>query len=120
MITAQVKGIYTTDMDKLEDNPPDDPESFSMVVRVMVGPRGEPGEESLDIKVCTPKWLEEYVLRERFLFTRHRLFVERFDVEQIVTVITRFVERCNGESWQEVGIKLSSLGEWEFEDYKGS
>jgi len=59
MITAQVKSIYTIDMNRLEDNPPDDPESFSIAVRVMVGPRGEPGEESLDIKVCTPKWLEQ-------------------------------------------------------------
>jgi hypothetical protein len=82
----------------------------------MVGIRGESGEESFDINVCTPKWLEQYIQRERFLFARHRLFVDRFDASQISGIVTRFIERCTGESWQEVAMKVSRLGHWEFED----
>jgi len=116
MIIAEVKGIYTTEMDRLEDHLPDDPENFSIVVRAMVGPRGEKGEESFDIDICTPKWLQQYIERERFLFARHRLFVNTFDVLEITRIVTRFIERCSGASWDEVAVKVSRLGHWEFED----
>lgn len=71
MITAQVKGIYTTDMDRLDLHPPADPENACLWVRAMVGPGGGPGEESFDIGVCTPKWLADRSQQEGFAVGRH-------------------------------------------------
>jgi Immunity protein 8 len=79
MITAQVKGIYSTDMDKLELHLPGDPEDVCIWVRAMVGPRGGQGEESFDIGVCTPKWLADRCGREGFVVGRHYLVVSRYD-----------------------------------------
>lgn len=43
---AQLRALRTTNMDDLEGYMPDDPERFHVVVRAMVGPRDEAGEES--------------------------------------------------------------------------
>jgi len=118
MITAQVKGIYTTDMDRLELHPPADPENACLWVRAMVGPRGGPGEESFDIGVCTPKWLADRCQQEGFVVGRHYLVVSRYDAVYVQKLITKLIEKCAGDSWTEVGQKVGRIGHWEFEDYK--
>jgi hypothetical protein len=118
MISAQVKGIYTWEMDDLERNIPEDVENFCILVRVIVGARGTEGEESFDINVCTPKWLEEQVKREGFVLGTHRLFVKTYDSAQIKKLITKFVERYSADSWRDLAEKISHIGHWEFEDYK--
>jgi len=117
-IKAEVKAIYTTDMDFLELHPPGDPEHFCVWVRAMVGPEGGEGEESFDIGVCTPKWLAKKCEQEGFVVGRHYLVVERYDPPRLRTLITELIEKCEGNSWQEVGEKVGRIGHWEFEDYK--
>jgi hypothetical protein len=118
MISAQVKGIFTWEGDHLELYVPQDPRKFSVLVRVMVGPRGGEGEESFDINVCSLQWLEEHVEREGFVFGTHRLFVKTYDSVQIKNLITKFIERYSGDSWREIAEKISRIAHWEFEDYK--
>ncbi len=118
MISAQVKGIFTWEGERLELHVPQDPQKFCVLVRIMVGPRGGEGEESFDINVCTPRWLEEQVEREGFVFGTHRLFVKTYDSVQIKNLITKFIERYSGDSWREVAEKISRMARWEFEDYK--
>src|SRR6266481_7436847 len=113
MISAQVKGIYTIDMDDLEKAVPNDPERFCVVVRVMAGPRGSDGEESFDVKVCSPKWLEERVNKDGFVLGTHHLFVAEYDPAQIKRILTKLVERITGESWKEVALKIARIGYWE-------
>ena len=84
----------------------------------MVGPEGGEGEESFDIDVCTPKWLEEACQGEGFVVGRHYLIVARYEVTQLKSVITGLVEKCEGDSWPEVAEKVSRIGHWEFEDYR--
>jgi hypothetical protein len=118
MISAQVKGISTWEGDHLELHVPKDQQKFCLLVRAMVGPRGGEGEESFDMNVCTPQWLEEQVEREGFVFGTHRLFVKAYDTAQIKKLITKFIERYSGDSWREVAEKISRVARWEFEDYK--
>lgn len=117
-ILAAVKAIYTSDMNSLENYAPDHPELFCVVVRAMVGPKHGEGEESFDINVCTPKWLAEACQREGFVIGRHYLIVARYDVPQIKKLVVELIERCDGNSWQEVAEKVGRIGFWEFEDYK--
>jgi hypothetical protein len=118
MISAQVKGIFTWEMDDLERYVPQDPEKFCVLVRAMVGPRGNEGEESFDINVCTPEWLKDQVQREGFVIGVHRLFVNTYDAARIKKLITKLIERYSGDSWRDVAEKISRIGHWEFEDYK--
>ena len=117
MISAQIRAILTWEMDDLELHAPADKLNF-WLVRAMVGPREGKGEESFDINVCTPKWLEEQVAREGFVLGSHRLFVEAYDPALIRGIITRLIERYSGDSWQDVAVKISRVGQWEFEEYK--
>ncbi len=115
---AKVRAIYTTSMDHLDLYIPEDPEYFCIAVRAMVGPENGEGEESFDIDVCTPKWLEEACKRDGFVVGRHYLIVARYDVAQLKRVITDLVESCEGNSWQEAAERVGRVGHWEFEDYR--
>jgi immunity protein 8 of polymorphic toxin system len=117
MISAHVKKIYTVEMDDLERHVPLNLDKFCVVIRTMVGPRGSEGEESFDINVCTPKWIEEQVEKEGFVLGRGYLVVGRYDPSLIRNTIVRLVESMSGGSWQEVAEKVSRIGYWEFEDY---
>jgi len=85
----------------------------------MVGPRGSEGEESFDVVVCTPAWLEKEVEKDGFVVGRHYLVVRAYDPGFIEKLIRKFVERWSGESWSEVAEKVARIGDWEFEDYPG-
>jgi hypothetical protein len=115
---AQVRGIYSSDMDDLAQYLPSDPESFCVSVRAMVGPEAGKGEESFDINVCTPKWLAEVCRAKGFIVGRHYLIVDQYDVVYLRRLITKLVQECEGDSWRDVAEKVGRLGFWEFEDYK--
>ena len=117
-IRAKVRAIYTSNMDELEAHAPPDPERFTVSVRAMVGPAEGDGQESFDINVCTPKWLEEQIERETFVLGTHRLFVKAYDPPEIRKFITRTIERFSGGTWKEVAEKISRVAYWEFEGYK--
>jgi len=84
----------------------------------MIGPKGAVGEESFDINVCTPSWLSREVTNTGFVWGRHYLVVADYDLARIKTIISSRVTACSGESWKQVGEKLSRIGYWEFEDYQ--
>jgi hypothetical protein len=118
IMRAQLKAIYSSDMDNLELVAPQDPERFCVSVRAMVGPNHGEGEESFDINVCTPKWLAGVCQSEGFVVGRHYLIVCKYDVAYIKKLIAELVEKCEGDSWQDVAERVSRIGYWEFEDYK--
>src|SRR5260370_4696525 len=109
MITAEVRRISRGEGDDLELRVPQDPHKFCILVRAMIGPRGGEGEESFDINVCTPLWLEEQIDREGFVFGTHRLFVKTYDTLQIKKLLIKFIEPYSADSWREVAEKNKSL-----------
>jgi hypothetical protein len=97
---------------------PADPEDFCVLVQAMVGPKGQPGEESFDFIVCTPAWLARAVGVRGFVFGHHHLVVRRYDAQLIEAAIRELCDDISGESWADVAAKLSRYGAWEFEDYR--
>ncbi len=51
MISAELKGLYSLEIDSLEHYYPENPEDFCISVRFIAGPRGEAGEESFDLRM---------------------------------------------------------------------
>src|SRR5262245_20876273 len=96
---------------------PEEVDCFFLQVRVIVGPQSQPGEESFDVRVCTPKWLLKQHGKEDVIVGRHLLIVFQYDFDRIRAAIVNFCESCTGESWREVAEKVGRLGYWEFEDY---
>ena len=113
----EIKSIYSFDVEDLETYKPTDPTSFAFHLRLIAGPQSEPGEESFDMKVCTPKWLLENHGAEEVIIGRHLLIVMEYNYRRIVKRIKEFCDTCTGDTWTEVAEKLSRLGYWEFEDY---
>ncbi|WP_419650361.1 Imm8 family immunity protein, partial [Thiolapillus sp.] len=59
-------------------NQPDTPlffNSFQTPLSVITRPEGKEGEESFDIEVCTPRWLEETYGIDEVVICRHHLIV---------------------------------------------
>lgn len=114
---AELKRVHSPDIDDLENYRPENPEKFAFLLQAMVGPEGKEGEESFDIDVCTPKWLEETYKFEDVVVGRHHFIVREYNYERIVNAIRDFLQLCSGEDWNEVAEKVARLGKWEFEDY---
>ncbi|HAC88551.1 MAG: hypothetical protein CMG91_06435 [Marinobacter sp.] len=116
-MNAEIKRLHSPDIHDLELYQPEVPEKFGFLLQVMVGPEGVDGEESFDIEVCTPKWLEETYGMNEVVIGRHHLIVREYNYQKIADTIQDFLRECTGESWIEVAEKVSRLGKWEFEDY---
>jgi hypothetical protein len=84
----------------------------------MIGPAGGDGEESFDIEVCTPKWIEKNLGVNEVLIGVHHLVVREYNYQKIVLAIEKFLLSCSGANWNEVSKKVSRLGFWEFEAYE--
>lgn len=117
---AKIKSIEITDVPDLSPRSylPDNLADFSCTVGLTIGPSDADGGELYYLTVCSPKWLARACEKDGFLWGRHHLIVPEYNINAITQVITRFVERCVGESWKEVAAKLNRLASWEFEDYQ--
>jgi Immunity protein 8 len=116
-VRAVVRRFHSPDAD-LDRYLPDDPEDVGLLVQMMVGPAGKPGEESFDVVVCTPRWLDRRVREGGPLIGRHHLFIERWDAARVRLNLTRAVESEEAPTWPELAIKIGRIGKWEFEDYR--
>ncbi len=114
---AEVKKLFSLEIDDLANYVPSDPDCFQVSLRLIAGPEGQPGEESFDFQVCSPAWLLQSLGDEEVLLLRHQLLVRKFNFQKISEFILKFVSSCHGKNWEEVALMLSRLGVWEFEDY---
>lgn len=108
----------------LEPDPstlPGDPEDFSILARMMVGPLDAPGEESFDVTVCTPQWLAKACSRSAGIYdARHHLVVnfDEFDQRALRTWLSARVKEVECDSWVAICERVGRLGYWEFEDHR--
>jgi hypothetical protein len=116
-VRAVVRRFHSPDAD-LDRYVPDDPEDVGLLVQLMVGPAGKPGEESFDLVVCTPRRLDRWVREDGPLIGRHHLVVERGDAARIRLFLTEAVESEEALTWPELATKIGRIGKWEFEDYR--
>ena len=116
-MNAELKRVHSPDIYDLKNYHPECSDCFCFLLQVMIGPAGEDGEESFDIEVCTPKWIEKNLRADEVLIGLHYLIVREFNYQKIVLVVENFLVGCLGESWSEVSKKVSRLGFWEFEGY---
>ena len=115
---AAIKHISTIDGGDASKYQPAAADTFSVTLRLLIGPEDAVGEESFDMIVCSPSWLETELARDGFVVGRHRLIVRRYDFRLVQQVIAKLISRCSGETWSEIAEKISRLAYWEFEDYQ--
>jgi len=117
-VKPELRRLHSPDLLDMQASRPEDPRDFCILVQAMIGPKGEQGEESFDITVCTPRWLEQSLTNGRALFGLHYLFIDHYDYEWIRGAIARICNSISGASWRDVAKQLDKYGEWEFENYQ--
>ncbi len=106
--------------DSLDSYRPPLSDDFGILLTALIGPSDGAGEEVFYVTVCSAKWLARATLDENgegFEFVRHRLVVERWDPGLFRRAIGDLCAHTSGDSWQEIGNRLSRFLAWEFEDY---
>jgi hypothetical protein len=118
MIYAELKSIISPDIIDLKSYFPEDPESFSFMLQLLIGPKNQDGAESFQVEVCTPQWLSQHFAEEEIIIGRHYLIVFEYNYERLINRINKYLQLCSGETWKDVAEKVGRLGLWEFEDYE--
>jgi hypothetical protein len=119
VVYAQLRSLDSADaLSGLEECRPDDPANFQLSVGAVIGPDDSPGGELFYFSVCTAQWLLENPPPKDFEFLHHVLLVTRWDAEVVLRAIGDLCRRTVGDDWNEVALKLSRYGAWEFDDYR--
>jgi len=114
---ADLRKLHSPDVSDLPSWVPDS-EEFAILIQVIAGPEGAPGEESFGVTLCSPAWVERQARREGIISGRHLLIVSDYDYERVRNYIVKYLRACSGSTWQEVAEKVARFGYWEFEDYQ--
>lgn len=117
-MNAELKRVHSPDIYNLKSYQPECSDSFCFLLQAMIGPAGEDGEESFDVEVCTPKWIESNLEINDVIIGVHYLIVREYSYKKLIHSIEKFLLSCSGPSWGEVAKKVSKLGFWEFEAHK--
>lgn len=115
---AELKGCHSPDVYNLEKYYPEVEDDFCFLLQALVGPKDEQGDETFDLIVCTPKWLLENKKKDEVIFGKNYLIVFEYNYQKIYNKIKSYIDELNGESWEELSLKVARIGYWEFEDYQ--
>jgi len=115
---ANLRSLHSPDVSDLPAWVPGS-EEFAILIEVIAGPEGAPGEESFAVTLCNPAWVERQAQRDGVISGRHLLIVVDYDYDRVCNYISEYLRACTGNTWQEVAEKVARLGYWEFEDYHG-
>jgi hypothetical protein len=103
-IRSLLKRLHSPDIFDLESYSPDDEACFGFLLQAMFGPEGGEGEESFDLFICAPKWLERKLVEDVILSGRNYLIVKEYNFITIRSFPEKYTRQCGGETWQEVAI----------------
>jgi hypothetical protein len=113
---AVVRTILSNDFDERMWKP-EVADSFSFWITVLVGPAESEGEESIQVQVCTPRWLLENHKAEDVLIGWRRIVVFEYDWQRLSETVREWVASWHAEDWHTLVLHLARLGAWEFDDY---
>ncbi|WP_067721172.1 Imm8 family immunity protein [Nocardia yamanashiensis] len=113
---AELKGLHSPDAEIADGT--GEVSIDTLLVQLMIGPEGAPGEESFDLVVCTPQAQAraDSVLgsgSEKF-----RLVLDRIDIAGIRAYIDHFLRDLERPTWEELAVGIGRIAKWEFQDYR--
>ena len=114
---AVVRRLHSPDADLATFVPGSD-KTLAYSSRSLRDPRRGSGEESFDVTVCTPRWLQRWVEENGPTSGKALLGVAEYDEPRTRVFLTDAVESQEAETWSDLALKIGRIGTWEFEDYR--
>ena len=114
---AELKAFHSPDVYDLETYRPEIEDDFCFYLEISVGAKNEKGAEQFGITVCTPKWLLGNKKDDEIIFAKNHLILFEYNYLRIYNKISLYIDKLDGNTWEELALKVSRIGHWEFEDY---
>jgi 23S rRNA maturation-related 3'-5' exoribonuclease YhaM len=108
----------SADVVDLFDYHPEDPEDFGFQLTLTIGIEGQKGADNFQLMVATPKHIQKIHPNQSAILLRHYLVVFRYDFNEILDVINKYIRSIEEDTWERVAEKIGRVAQWEFEDYK--
>jgi len=112
-----LKYIHSPEVDDLKTYSPNEYNNFCLLVQAMIGLPNDESGESFDFLICTPKWIETLLEREKFIFGKGYIVIQEYHYNIIFEIIQDLCDRISGDNWITIATKLGRYGLWEFEDF---
>lgn len=91
----------------------EDDGTIAITLSLSIGPEFENGSEYFDLFICSPEWLCKYQWTSELM--RNTLLVRKYDLGEIRNIVEKYIDRCQGDSWDDIAKKLSRFFSWEYE-----
>lgn len=115
---AELKSIDLNSDKCFEDYKPSDSAKFELFVTCTIGPVGVDGGDIFQFHVATPPFVGHSTIPDDHLWLDRSLLVKVYDPDIIRLAIETFIESCAGSTWESIASQISSIGDWEFEEYE--
>ena len=115
---AEVKRFHSPDISDVESFKPVNKKEFGFLLQVIIGIKGVDSEESFDMIVCTPRWLEKKMISSNIIFGEHYLLVIDYNFNRIKSKILDYIDNLDEDNWELLASKIDRIGKWEFRDYQ--
>lgn len=106
----EIRWLYSPDVD-LPTFSPDARAPWGFLLQIGLGVHGEEGEDSFDLMVCSPQWIEVHYGAEALVDGRHHLFMLRYSYSALQDELKRRVEQAAAATWDEVVSKFGEFAE---------
>lgn len=115
-VIPSLKHIICPDIPELDKKGIDSEHEICVLVQALIGPQDHEGYESFEFVVCNGIWVTNRI-EDDIVVGKNKIFLKHFILSDVEDVIRRIILSCAGPSWDDVAVKISRYGLWEFEDY---
>ena len=112
---AKLKSIMSSDCD-MKNFSPSHGDSFNLYVQAEIGPDNDNGSNIFGFNICNTKWIDENL--ESAIFGKGLIIVNNYNFEKIKEKIENLCSKIQEDTWNDLAIRISRYGQWEYEDYK--
>jgi hypothetical protein len=106
--------LHDTHFDDRGGFAPLDRDNYVILVYADIGPNRGEGDELVTFWVCSPTWISNNYSEDPWL--RAMIILPHWDYDALVAAVEELCLGIEGNSWTEVGLRLSRFIDWEFQD----
>jgi len=88
---------------------------FGILVTAFIGTSDSEASDAFEFTLCTPNWFADQMRGHLIKSGEHIMFMTRYDHAALVAYVNELIRTCDADTWEELGLQLCHLGQWEFE-----